>query len=373
MIIGMDARAANETNIAGLGNVCRHLVVHFMKQAPDDVRFQFYLDHEPEPGFPCVEKPHEIHIVPKRRFWLNTALVQALKCAKPDVFFSPGQQIPPPTVCPRVATLLDLAMFLFPRHFTLGRLLLSGLTTLRAAWGADHLVCISKATREDAASLLCVRRDKMTVAHLGFDATRFRSDITESAKSEVRSRYRLPERYILYVGRLQPRKNIVRLMDAFEALVARRPDLPHQLIVAGGKGWMYETIFRRAMQGGHDRIKLLDYVPGDELPALIAGAEVFALPSLYEGFGLPVLEAMACGTPVLTSSVSSLPEVADDAAMLVNPYDTDEISRALENLVSDEALRDSLARKGLEQAGKFSWAQTATIILDVLMRVARPD
>jgi glycosyltransferase involved in cell wall biosynthesis len=372
MIIGMDARAANETQRAGLGYVCHHIICELLRQAPPDVKLRFYLDAEPCRSFPEIPFPHEIRIVPKRRFWLNRALVAALRADPPDVFYSPGQQIPATSACPRVATLLDLAMFMFPRHFTIRRLLLSALTTAHTAWNADHLVCISEATREDAARILRVRRDKMSVAHLGYDATRFRPNITQDQKAAVRAKRKLSERYILYVGRLQPRKNIVRLMDAFDAMVARQPGLPHQLVIAGGKGWLHEQILARAGRGAGDRIMLLDYVPDDELPALIAGAEVFALPSLYEGFGLPVLEAMACGTPVLTSDISSLPEVAGEAAVLVNPYDVNAISRGLEELVTNDTLRDSLSKRGIEQAQFFSWAHTAERVLQALVSVCRP-
>ncbi|UCC77731.1 MAG: glycosyltransferase family 4 protein, partial [Anaerolineales bacterium] len=172
----------------------------------------------------------------------------------------------------------------------------------------------------------------------------------------------------IYVGTLQPRKNLTRLLEAF-AIVGQQLEHIH-LVIAGKRGWLYKPLFARVQELGLDeRVHFAGYVPQDDLPALISGACVFVLPSLYEGFGLPVVEAMACGTPVICSNVSSLPEVTADAAILVNPLDTAQLAEALGQVVADQQLRNTLANRGLLRASQFSWDKCAHETLRVLETV----
>jgi glycosyltransferase involved in cell wall biosynthesis len=179
------------------------------------------------------------------------------------------------------------------------------------------------------------------------------------------------QRYLLYVGTVQPRKNLERLIDAF-ALVADRPELAGvQLVIAGGRGWLSEGVERRAAERGlAGRVRLSGYLPDADLPALLSGALAFVFPSLYEGFGMPVLEAMACGAPVLTSTTSSLPEVADDAALLVDPSDTAAIAAGIARLAADGGLRADLYARGLARAAAFTWDRCARETLAVLRESA---
>jgi glycosyltransferase involved in cell wall biosynthesis len=179
---------------------------------------------------------------------------------------------------------------------------------------------------------------------------------------------------MLYVGTVQPRKNLERLIEAFAMATASHTgasggEQPLLLAIAGRRGWLSEAIDRRVAQLGlGGRVRFLDYVPDEDLPGLLSGATAFAFPSLYEGFGLPVLEAMACGAPVLTSTTSSLPEVAGDAAMLVDPTDTAAIAAALARLIADEPLRAELRARGLARAALFSWERCARETLAVLLK-----
>ena len=183
----------------------------------------------------------------------------------------------------------------------------------------------------------------------------------------LKEKYKINKKYILFVGTLQPRKNIVRLIEAFSKIHHQQQ---LNLVIVGKKGWMYEEILEAPKQYGiENQIKFLEFVPDEDLSLLYKNALCFVLPSLYEGFGLPVLEAMTQGCPVITSNVSSLPEAGGDAALYVNPEDVDEIAAKMQSLVKDEELRKTLIEKGYKQVKKFSWEKAARETLKVLEEV----
>jgi glycosyltransferase involved in cell wall biosynthesis len=193
--------------------------------------------------------------------------------------------------------------------------------------------------------------------------TRFRVLPDRSLLSQVKSKYKTSNHFILAVSNMQPRKNLSRLMQAF-ARARQQHGIPHKLVLVGQQLWLTENDLAQARILG-DSVVLTGYVPDADLPLLYNAADVFAYPSLYEGFGLPVLEAMACGTPVITSNLSSLPEVAGDAALLVNPYSVEEMSDALVQVLTNGALKTSLRERGLARAGTFSWERTARQTVEV--------
>lgn len=226
---------------------------------------------------------------------------------------------------------------------------------------ADHLIAISERTASDVQQRFARAKDKLSVATPGC-AARFFEAVSSPAGTILST---LPPRYVLYLGQVQPRKNLLRLMKAFEEAVEAQPDLPHHLVLAGGLGWQNDAIYRAAWTSplAH-RIHFLDYVPDHLVPTLVAGADVLALVSLWEGFGLPVVEAMAAGTAVLVSNCSSLPDVAGDAGLLVDPKDTGSIASGLVRLLLDGQLRNTCVAKGRERARLFRWEETARVIVD---------
>lgn len=234
----------------------------------------------------------------------------------------------------------------------------------RSVRRADHVLADSQATCDDLAALYDVPRSKITVLLSGVD-TRF-APVSDSAElNRVRERYALPHSpFILSVGTVQPRKNYVRLIEALAILRAEYPSL--SLVIAGGRGWLedpiYEALDRFNLRGA---VTFTGFADDVDLPAIYTLAHVVALPSLYEGFGLPVLEAMACGTPVVTSNVSSLPEVAGDAALLIDPLDVHTLTAALRQLLTDENLRADLRARGLARATAFTWERSARQLLEV--------
>ncbi|MBK8028080.1 MAG: glycosyltransferase family 4 protein [Chloroflexi bacterium] len=230
----------------------------------------------------------------------------------------------------------------------------------RSVRRADHVLADSQATKDDLIALYQTPAEKITVLLSGVDARFQRTEMPS-----IRAKYQIPERpYILSVGTVQPRKNYARLIKALAALRASGHDVG--LVIVGGKGWLEDPIYETIRSTGMtDYVRMTGFADDADLPALYSQALITALPSLYEGFGIPVLESMACGTPVLTSNVSSLPEVAGDTGIMVNPSDQDAITGALERLITDAALRAELSRRGLERAKTFTWDAAAQQLASV--------
>jgi len=264
-----------------------------------------------------------------------------------------------------VFTLHDLIFIFHPEtHKPLNRWFLT-LMMPRFLRAADAVIAVSECTKRDAVRFYGIPEEKITVIYEGVNP-RFRPASPETIAS-VRARYNLPEHFILYVGTIEPRKNLTALLEAFHHLLATH-DL--RLVIVGKKGWLYEGFFRRLRELGlGNRVIFTGYVPDEDLPAIYSAAELFVFPSLYEGFGLPVLEAMACGVPVICSNTSSLPEVAGDAALLVDPTDVRALAGAMEQALTDEALRVTLRARGIERAQRFTWARAAQETMQVYENV----
>ncbi len=229
---------------------------------------------------------------------------------------------------------------------------------------ATHILADSQATADDLVSLYGVCSDKVTVLLSGVNS-RFSQNISDGFLMTTRKSYSLDEfPYIFTVGTVQPRKNYIRLIQSLAQLRAKGIDI--HLVIAGGKGWLDNPIYK-ALDENHmqDFVHFIGFADDEDLPALYKNATCLAFPSLYEGFGLPVLEAMAAGVPVLTSNVSSLPEVAGDAAITVDPYDLEAITYGLERLILDTELRDTLIQKGLARAREFTWEKSARQLLGI--------
>ncbi len=234
----------------------------------------------------------------------------------------------------------------------------------RSARRADQVLADSQATKDDLTALYGIPPEKITVILSGVDP-HFRRIEDESARAAVREKYALGTRpYIFAVGTVQPRKNYIRLMQALDKL--RRDGLDVMLVIAGGKGWLDDPIHWALDELRlREHVHLIGFADDADLPALYSEARVTAFPSLYEGFGLPIIESMACGTPVVTSKVSSMPEAAGDAALLIDPLNVDELTGALARLLTDEGLRMSLVQQGYAQAGRFTWERSAQALRTV--------
>jgi glycosyltransferase involved in cell wall biosynthesis len=278
-----------------------------------------------------------------------------LRLTHADVFHGVLNIAPLACPVPSVITIHDLAFLSFPQTFRrVNRSYLTWATRLSARRAA-RILAVSQFTKQEIVRLLGIAPERIVVTYDACDARFVPPDPRELAA--FRRRTGLPERFILFVSTLEPRKNVTTLLDAY-ARIASSTDAP--LLIGGGKGWLYEPIFARLEALGlGDRVRFVGFIDADELPLWYAAATVFTLPSLYEGFGMPLLEAMACGTPVVTTTSSSLPEVVGDAGLLVSPTDADALGAALLRLLDDAGLREELRARGLQQARRFSWRETA--------------
>jgi len=293
---------------------------------------------------------------PVRILWEQTFLPLELARRRVDLLHAMAFVTPVLAPVPSVVTVYDLSFALFPESFRpFNRWYLTTMTR-RSVRKARAVIAISQNTANDLHRLWGVPRDRIHLAYCGVDDI-FRP-MPASEVAAFREARALPARYILFVGTLEPRKNVVRLLEAYALL--KRQGISHKLVVAGGKGWMYEPIFEAVERLGLGSDVLFPgFVPRQELPLWYNGADVFVYPSLYEGFGLGPLEAMACGTPVVVSDRASLPEVVGDAGVTVSPDDAPALAEAMGAILSDAALATRLRERGLRRAGEFTWERTA--------------
>jgi glycosyltransferase involved in cell wall biosynthesis len=267
----------------------------------------------------------------------------------------------------RRAGVHDLSFLYYPHSFPGSKRLYLRTFTRLSVQRARRVIAISEHTRRDVARQYGVPLGRIERIYYGLDPVF--QPLPAGEVHAFRIRRELPERFILFVGTLEPRKNVVRLVEAYSQLPSSCPPL----MLVGGKGWLYDEIFRRVEALKlTDRVHFVGYVPGKELPWWYNAADLFVYPSVFEGFGLPPLEAMACGTPVITSNVSSLPEVVGQAGLLVDPNDAQALAEAMERVLSSPGRRESMRAHGLEQASRFSWPETARRTVNAYRRALTP-
>jgi glycosyltransferase involved in cell wall biosynthesis len=272
---------------------------------------------------------------------------------------------PPFAPCPVVATIHDLSFEHLPQTFKRRSRLQLRFTVRRTARSAAHVIASSEYSRRDIIETYGIPAERTSVTHLAAPA-HFAPVEDKREIERVRELYKIKNEYVLAVGSIQPRKNLVRLIAAYAALRRARPHsrLP-QLVLVGKRAWLYgETLREVEKHGLHNFVTFTGYVSATDLPALYTGALCFVYPSYFEGFGLPPLEAMQCGAPVIAGDRTSLPEVLGDAGLMVDPFDEQAIADAIRRLIDDEGLRAELRRKGLKRARLFDWRETARLTLE---------
>lgn len=305
-------------------------------------------------------------VIPWARVWTHTRFARSLWRDRPDVTFVPAHTLPLWFPGRSVVTVHDLGYKYFPDAHPTGSRLYLEWTTRYSVRRATRVIADSLATAHDLAAHYRVSENKIAVVYPGVDEAL--APVTDpNALAAVRTRYKLPERYLLFVGTLQPRKNIAGIVQGYARWRTDHPGEDVGLVLAGQQGWLYDPEWTSGVTG----ITLPGYIDDADVPALYSGAQALLFPSLHEGFGFPVLEAMRCGTPVITSTTSSLPEVAGDAALLVNPRDVGAIANAIGQILVDDSLRADLVTRGKRQNEPFTWERTAEQTLAVLEAAAR--
>lgn len=364
VIVGIDGSRLSVAQPTGTENYTAQIITHLARiAAPDTLRV--YLRSANVPEFLRDLSGVEPVPIPFPRFWTHWRLSQEVLRRPPDVLFVPAHVVP--LAHPRtVVTVHDLGYFHHPESHPSAQRRMLDLTTRWSVHAARHIIAISDSTRRDLTGAYGVASSKITVIPHGTDPPQ---SVNHSEIDDVRTRLGLTEPFVLTVGTIQPRKNLPRLVEAFNHVA--ESGLPHRLVIAGKPGWLADRVMAAvAAADRHHRTLFVGYASPSDLRALYAAADAFALPSLYEGFGMPALDALAAGVPTLLADRSSLPEIGGDAALYVNPMDTAEMGRGLQRLLMDTGLRTRLKHAGPAQARRYSWENAARSTLDVLRSVA---
>ncbi len=355
--VGIDIRPLMDPIRTGVGEYVYELLDALFKIDKQNQYFLFYNSSKENVhyiGFGWPNKLFNLSLLILKRPKLDRLTGQKL-----DYWFSPNISfVSVSKECKHILTIHDLSFEYFPDCFSFKRRLWHKiLNPKKACWRADIILTPSENTKQDVINEYKINKDRVKVLYPGLSM----KHETHNMKQVV-EKYDLPEKFILFLGTLEPRKNIIGIIEAFNASELRT--IGYELVIAGVKGWKFKPIMDLIAKS--DKVKYIGYVDAEDKPNLYKLAGLFIYPSLYEGFGFPVLEAMSAGTPVITSNRSSLPEVAGDNAYLVNPNNVDEISRGMEFLSKDQATKQHLSTLGLERAGMFNWGKTAEEFLDIL-------
>lgn len=357
---------------AGIGRYTRGLVHALARRYP---RLPLTLVTTRDAPPPPTDWPYPTHRLPLSEreaivLWQRLRIPVPAEWLLPDVhlYHSPDFVLPPLRRTRAIVTVHDLSFLVYPQYAVPGLGFYLRGAVPRSVKRAHLVLADSQNTKRDLMRFWGTPAEKIHVLYPGL-SPQFRPVKDPHTLAHVKGTYQLPHPFILSVSRLEPRKNFPGLIKAFTQF-KRRTGLPHHLVIAGGKGWLYEPIFESARQSPYrEAIHFPGFVADAHLPALYSLADVFTYPSFYEGFGFPPLEAMACGTPVISADNSSLPEVVGDAGILLPAEDTSAWSEALERVLTDMTLRAELIARGQEQAAKFTWESTAERLVHIYQSV----
>lgn len=374
MRIAVNTRHLLVDRLEGVGIVTDEVMKRMARSHPDDP-FDYYFDRKYDSRFVHGSNvtPHSFHPVTRLpiliRYWLDHPVRKNVLKQKADIFFSPDGFIPLGMSIPKVSMVHDVAYLRYPEH------LQPRIRAFYKKWMGrylaytDHIITVSEFSKREIIAGYNIPADKISVVYNGI--TDAYKPISEEQKKHTRDRYTNGKPYFVYLGAIHPRKNILTLVKAFEHFKSSHPS-EHQLVLAGRASWHTEEVFKTITESKwKDSIHLPGYVATTEATSLVASAEAMIYPSLYEGFGLPLVEAMACGVPVICSNVSSLPEVAGNAALLFDPMDAAQLAHHMEKISSDDGLRKEMITFGAERSKYFSWDKAASQVYEILGRFAK--
>jgi glycosyltransferase involved in cell wall biosynthesis len=363
MLIGIDASRAVTGQRTGTEAYAYFLIRALIPLTAElGHTLRLYFNQPPAADlFPDASHVEQV-VIPLTRLWTHIRLAAELQRRPPDIFFTPAHVIPLKYDGQATATIHDLGYHHFPEAHPKRQLAYLKWSTRHNGRRAHHVFADSQTTKDDLIRFDGLPPDKIEVVYPGVDPELARVE-DEERLTAVQQKYHLTPPYLLYIGTIQPRKNLVRLIQAYA-----QSGVSYQLVLAGKKGWLSRSILEE-ITNYQLPITVTGYVADEDKAAVISGATAVLYPSLYEGFGFPILEAQACGVPVLAANTSSCPEVAGGAALLVDPLDLGAIAAGIQRLVADEELRRILVGQGYENVQKFNWTETAVQILNALERV----
>ncbi len=366
MLIGIDANEANLTqNRVGINQYAFYLLnaLHKLKSIHS---FEIYLKNSPLSDLPEERSNWHYRVIPFPKFWTQTRLPLDLYFhrPRPNVFLSLTHYTPRFSPIPTIISVMDLGFLSAREQFTpkdYGQLKSWTSYSVRKA---TKIIAISEYTKKDIVNAYNRNPENVIVTPLAYDKNIFKSVKDTELANTVLAKYKVQKPFILFLGSLKPNKNIEGLIAAFSELVHDPEYSKLQLVIVGKKAWLYESIFWKVKELDlESKVVFTDFIPEREVPIFMSSSIAFVLPSLHEGFGIPVLEAMACGTPVVISDVSSLPEVGGDAAIYVNPASRDSLIKGIKTALSQ---REKFVKAGLARVKLFSWNQTAKKTLSVI-------
>ncbi len=381
MIIGINGNEANVTHRVGVGQYAFELLSHLAKDQVSDTKYQIYLQDNPKEDLPPESADWKYKVLPGRGLWTLTTLQKQLilEKDKPDVFFTPTHYAPLYLPMPSVISIMDMSFERFPQYFKKKDLYQLKYWTKLSGNQAKRILTISHFSQKEICELYHLPDKKVIVTYPGYDDQRFNLSVKSAGgQAKIKNllkKYKIGDRgYLLFLGTLQPRKNLERLIEAYSRLT----NCPWKLVIAGmineGRGgWKNEGVFAKIKALGlEDNTVFTGYVPDEEVPYLMAGSGAYLLPSLYEGFGIPPIEAMAVGTLAVVSKVSSLPEICGLAATYIDdPYSIGSIQQALQEVVLQKASeRAKRVQLGLEWVKRYNWETTAKQTLEILRQTA---
>ena len=375
MRIGIDGNEANIKNRVGVNVYAYNILCNLYKLQDSDKnpkhKYIVYLKSKPLEDLPKEKPWWRYKVLSGSALWIITTLTPHLFMSKekPEVFFSPSHYTTPVAPVPRVCSIMDLGYLEFSGQFKKHTFWQLKYWSAISIYISKRIIAISNATKEDIVRHYSFASDKVDVTLLAYDKSRFHINIESNLVRRIKNKYAIVDDYVLYLGTLKPSKNVEGLIRGFAKYLELNPkDNKTTLVIGGKKGWMFDSIFEVVKECGlESRILFPGFIDEEDKPALLAGAKLFASPSFWEGFGLHVLEAMACGTPSLVGNVGSLPEVAGEAGVYCDPQKTESIAKGIKNVLTmDEKGYNKLVETGLEQVKEFSWEKTAKETVKVL-------
>ena len=363
MTIGIEAERANNRVKTGVEHYAKQLILHLAKIDSFN-EYILYLRTKPEKWFLDLPENFKVKVMPFPVFWTQIRVSLEMLLHPVDVLMVPASALP--IIHPKhsVVTIHDIGWRYFPESFAWFMRHFLEWSTGFAVRHAGKIIAVSESTKRDIVRFYKINADKVRVVHHGYDE-KISNDKSQISNEVQNPNIKLPERYALFLSTLQPRKNLGGLIDAFRLLKTEHPELEHKLVVAGKPGWKFEKILID-INRNKDIVIYLNYVSDKERLAILSKADLLVLPSFYEGFGMQILEAFAAGVPVATSKVSSMPEVAGEAAMYFDPHNINDMKKAISSVLFDKSLAENLKAKGKERLKQFSWEKCARETLEVL-------